>query len=565
MKAQTFMLRIEPLFEGEVVKSQSFLLRLLGLLVTGYWLLVSPSAQAQEAVELKKNQTGLYRDVFDQNIYYEGTSYLRLERLYARLFFKKTRSKNANVFDEVPDSSFFTNRHARNRLSAEALERGYQETEGPDLSGDLTIINGKFEGLSPGFFVKDAKGDEYLLKFDPADYLELTTSAEAITSRFYYALGYNVPQYTITHFEPGKLVAAPDAKIRDDSGFKKKLTKEKLEEYLMFLAMDEQGKYRASASKILGGENKGNFSLIGRRKQDPEDLIPHEERRELRALRVFAAWLNNNDVRDSNTLDRVVTENGKKVLKHYLIDFNSSLGAASHGPKPPMFGHEYMFDNGEIFKAFATLGLWEKPWQKRWREAGERVSDAQAIGYFDNRHFDPGKFKTQLPYYAFKDVTRADGFWAAKIIMNFSDEDIRTIVKAGQYSRLEDADLIAKTLIERRDLVGRYWFEKANPLDEFNLENQRLNFKDLAVVYGFQPATNTTYSIDIIGKKGKKGERITSLKVQEPSLSIDPSWLSQYEGLDLLIRVVRGAASEPSPYVLVEINPQGVKGIFHED
>ena len=539
--------------------------RLFSLLVIGYWLLGDPSAQAQEATHFKKQETGLYRDVFDQTIYYEGTSYLRLERLYRKLFFKKARSKNLNIFDEVPDSSFFINRHHRKRLSADELEKGYRETEGPDLSGDLTVVNGKFEGLSPGFFIKDAKGDKYLLKFDPSDYPELTTSAEIIASRFYHAMGYNVPQYTITAFESGKLVAAPDAVIRDDSGFKKKLTKEKLEEYLMFLAQDDQGRYRASASKLLGGENKGSFSFLGRRKQDPEDLIPHVGRREIRALQVFAAWLNNNDVRESNTLDTVVTQDGKQVLKHHLIDFNSSLGAASKGVKPPMFGHEYFFDSGEVFKALVTLGLWEKPWQKRWREAGERVSESPAIGYFDNRYFDPGKFKTQLPYYAFKDVTRADGFWAAKIIMNFSDEDIRTLVKTGQYTRPEDADLIAKTLIERRDILGRYWFEKSNPLDEFDIANQRLTFKDLAVVYGFYPAEGTTYAIDVIGKKGKRGEKITSLKVQEPAISLDPAWLSQQDGVDLLIRVIRGDTSKPSPYVLVETNSQGIKGIVHED
>ncbi|HXV27472.1 MAG TPA: hypothetical protein VD913_00760, partial [bacterium] len=529
------------------------------------FLFLAPSLGGAEAVEFKKNETGLYRDVFDQNIYYEGTSYLRLDRLYNRLFFKKTRSKNLNVFDEVPDSGFFTNRHARKRLSAGELEHGYRENGGPDLSGDLTITSGKFEGLSPGFFVKDAKGDRYLIKFDPADYLELTTSAEIIASRFYHALGYNVPQYTIVHFEPGKLVPEPGAQIRDDNGFKKDLTKEKLEEHMMFLSMDAQGRYRASASKILEGDNKGNFSFLGRRKQDPQDLIPHVDRREIRALRVFSAWLNNNDVRESNTLDIVTPEGGKTALTHYLFDFNSSLGAAPDGPKPPMFGYEYMYDNGEVFKSFITLGLLEKPWQKRWREAGETVSGPAAIGYFDNRDFDPGKFKTQLPYYAFKDVTRADGFWAAKIIMNFSDEDIHAMVKAGELSRPEDANYIAKTLIERRDMIGRFWFEKANPLDDFDVVNQRLVFKDLAVVYGFYPAAGSTYSVDVIGKQGGKGKKITTLNIQEAAIALDPSWLAQYEGLDLLIRVQRGLSPEISPYVLVKVNSQGVQGVFHED
>ena len=38
------------------------------------------------ASEYSKREAVLYRDVFDQNFYYEGTQYLRLERLYRDLF-----------------------------------------------------------------------------------------------------------------------------------------------------------------------------------------------------------------------------------------------------------------------------------------------------------------------------------------------------------------------------------------------------------------------------------------------------------------------------------------------
>jgi len=523
------------------------------------------SVWAQETANYRKAETGLYRDVFDQNIYYEGTNVLHLDRLYRLVFKRKIASANVNVFDEVPASTFFTNRHARQRLSARQLAQGYRETEGPDLSGDLVITRGKFEGLHPGFFVRDAQGDEYLVKFDSVDNFEAATAAEIITGRFYYALGYNVPQYSIAVFDPAKLVPGPDATIVDDSGFEKKLTRESLEEYLLFVPLDAKGRYRASASKVLQGEIKGSFSFQGRRKNDPDDPVPHKDRREIRALRVFSSWVNNYDVRESNTLDVLVTEDGREILKHYLIDFNASLGAGAEGAKPPMFAHEHMLDYGEAFKAFFSLGWWEKPWQKRWRESGQQVTQSPAVGYFDNRYFDPGKYKTQLPNFAFKDLTRADAFWAAKIIMTFSDEDVRAMVRSGELSDPEDAEEIAAILIERRDIIGRYWFDRASPLDAFDVEGNRLVFKDLAVANGFYPDTGNTYHVDVVGKRGKRGTKVASFDVSSPAVDLEPSWLSDHDGLDIWIRTARSGSEKVSPFVLVQLDRQGITGIRHQD
>ena len=113
-------------------------------------IVLSQTVLASKATTFKKQETGLYKDVFDQNFYYEGTNLLHLDRLYRELFRKKTRSANVNVYDEVPDSTFFTNRHEKQRLTTQALREGNKETEGPDLSGDLVIINGKFEGAYNG-------------------------------------------------------------------------------------------------------------------------------------------------------------------------------------------------------------------------------------------------------------------------------------------------------------------------------------------------------------------------------------------------------------------------------
>ena len=39
------------------------------------------------------------------------------------------------------------------------------------------------------------------------------------------------------------------------------------------------------------------LQYFGTRPEDPNDLHPHEHRRELRGLRVFSAWLNHDDSR----------------------------------------------------------------------------------------------------------------------------------------------------------------------------------------------------------------------------------------------------------------------------
>jgi len=87
---------------------------------------------------------------------------------------------NTNALDEVPDSTWFTNRHARRRLSAEALAQGPNTGHPPSATGPLVVLSGKSLGMTPGFVMRDAKGDRYVVKFDPPDYPDLATGAELV-------------------------------------------------------------------------------------------------------------------------------------------------------------------------------------------------------------------------------------------------------------------------------------------------------------------------------------------------------------------------------------------------
>jgi len=91
-------------------------------------------------------------------------------------------------------------------------------------------------------------------------------------------------------------------------------------------------------------------------------------------------------------------------------------------------------------------------------------------------------------------------------------------VKSGEYSDPGAAETIAKTLIERRDIIARYWLTHANPLDGFSFSKGTLTFKDLAVERGFATQEGTVYHVEVTGPEGKNSK----LELEEPVLNLEP-------------------------------------------
>ena len=57
-----------------------------------------------------------------------------------------------------------------------------------------------------------------------------------------------------------------------------------------------------------------------------------------------------------------------------------------------------------------------------------------SIGNFESRYFEPEEWKPEYPNPAFLNMTDQDAYWAAKIVMGFTDKEIRAIVRTGQLS-----------------------------------------------------------------------------------------------------------------------------------
>src|SRR6185369_1328134 len=90
------------------------------------------------------------------------------------------------------------------------------------------------------------------------------------------------------------------------------------------------GKLRVSASRFIEGEPTGTWRTEGTREDDPNDVIPHEDRRELRGERFLAAWTNHWDSRGPNSFDAFTrAPGGGGYVVHYFLDFSDSLGSTA--------------------------------------------------------------------------------------------------------------------------------------------------------------------------------------------------------------------------------------------
>ncbi len=398
-------------------------------------------------------------------------------------YFRDNEAVNVNALGEVPNSSWFTNRHATKRMSREELLRGPLMGPGPDMDAPWTITRMKTQGATPGFNIRDSRGDTYVIKFDHPDRQEMAAAVEIIGMLFFYAIGLNVPENYLADFHPDDLRIEEGAQIADELGKKRPLTRADLDEILAAIPRRDDGTIHVVASKFLDGKPMGPYSYLGRRKDDPNDIYRHEDRRELRGLKTFAAWINHVDIKGPNSLDMFVTEGDRSYVRHYLIDFGTILGASSQRSHEPSEGHEYAFDYGQIGKSIVTLGLLGKPWD-------DAVSmDDPRVGFFEAETFRPEKWKETYRNPAFLETTTLDAYWGAKLVMAFTPDEIRDLVAAGGYSTPAVAEYLADVLIARREKVGLYWYTKVAPLDKFSVEpNGDVRFEDLGVTSGLWDA-----------------------------------------------------------------------------
>lgn len=415
----------------------------------------------------------------------------------------RVRALDVNALDEVPCSTWFCPRNHRRAMTPEALAAGPEGMAPPRLP--LRITRGKDTGASAGFQAKDADGRRYLIKFDPLRHTGMATGAEVIGTRLFHGAGYNVPGSFIVDLGPDDLIVDPSATFSLYGVQKRPMGEAHVRTQLAKVGRTPEGKLRAAAVSWLGGDILGAFDMIGVRADDPNDRIAHQHRRSLRASFVMYAWLGVLDASAINTLDSYVNDDGRRFVRHYIIDFGAGLGSASAREKGPHEGQSHIIEVGRTLASFFSLGLYRRPFQDQ-REAWlQHASDSPSVGWFPDQPFDPRGFRPSRKIPAHQRLTRSDAYWGAKVVTAFSDAQLAAVVGVAGLPA-DGAVQVERALRERRDAIGRTYLRDVTAVESVRLSESgaEVCFLDLAIARGYAAAPEVSYGVEIATLAGDR-------------------------------------------------------------
>jgi len=430
------------------------------------------------------------------------------------------RAQNVNTIDEVPDSSWFTNRAGTIQITPADVAKGPDTTNGPS-DGEWTIIAGKNDGVTPGFTIEDSAGRKWFIKPDPPGYPAMSTGTEVAVTKLFWALGYYEPETHIATLKVDNLRIGEKATVKAPSGKRRKMKMSDVKNMLRRAEKNPDGTYRVIASLALQGKPLGGFRFYGTRPDDPNDIIPHEHHRELRGYFVFAAWLNHVDCKAINSLDTLITDNGKSFVRHNLLDFSSALGSGSIYAHDYWEGYEQIVEEkSHIGKDAISFGFLIEPY----RTAPFFLS--RAIGRLPSNYqsWNPDTWLPRATNAAFVRARADDKFWAARKVMAIDNDMIRAAVQSGQFNDPKSEEFLVTALAERRDAIGRNYLTAINPVVEPVLDDAgALTFGNAAVDAGFAKAPQNYqaiwYSFDnATGQSVKIGETSAGgARIQAPA------------------------------------------------
>ncbi len=436
---------------------------------------------------------------------------------------------DVNALDEVPTSSWFD-------ANRPPLLDGYASKGLPVAPFEAAPPDPKREDKR---VVIDAAGQRWEVVLDDADRPGLRTGAGAIASRLMYALGYHAADAHIVSLQSHPRALA----VRWPSA-------------------------RAPYSKSETFE-LGPTVSTGTRLDDPNDVVPHEDRRSLRALGTIAAWIGLDQIRSDTLRDVYVGPPGEGFVQHQVVSLDDALGAGAL--RSALNGDEDGAPPGNAWLALGSLGFAPKE--------GADPSDTPfpSVGIF-SRHVDLAEYRLSVPFPPAKDALLADLYWAAKRVARVPDGTIADAVAGGEVESAAARDYLKRALEARRTDIARLVMSFVTPLELARTtpvsakrapgESFELRLDDRAILRSFAKASESRYEIEL---QDADGEALVAPFESRPSgstlsLKLSPELLDRNGYLIVRIRAVRGEVRAPRS---VELHLRGnaetaqVRGVRH--
>ena len=497
-------------------------------------------------------------DIADASLYSPMTRGLGIELAKA--------SANVNALDEVPNSSWFENRVS---LTEDAVFRGACSGVASLAATSERALYIEDAGLAtnrPIFRLQEPA--EVILKGDVGPTNEHATAAAVIASRLFWAAGYNVPCEEIVYLKKESLTLKSGL-LYPDKGMSQMvpLSSGRFDEVLAGVP-SRDGLLRFHWSNPVPGYLIGPWRFEGVRRDDPNDVVPHENRREVRASRILAAWLDHYEVRSKATIAsfiRTMPESPIEVgapscaegpravagcpgiVRHYFLDFSSAFGAPSESDAAQRrIGHTYGFDLEHVGADFATLGLLSRPWHQT-----KPSPFPEVFGYYGADLFDPVEWRPNYPNPAYSFMQDGDAAWMARVLSRLTPALVQAAVRAGRLSNPAQEAYLTSQLLRRRAAILRRYFAMLSPLANVATSGRRVCADDLARKTGAFAATGYSahlYSQGDARDAGSLLPKVDGLRVCVDVPSSDTreldgardSDLRRYRIIDLTSTIARG-------------------------
>ena len=410
---------------------------------------------------------------FESPIIWDGVDNMLFRPLSEAFAFEKgSEAVNANSLDEVPESSWFSNRpFDEQETDLSACEPAQLLDPQSAADGTWVIDKGKGDGSTAGFRLTIPGKGKYMFKGEPPDQPERPSAASIVGAAVYHLAGYNTSCEQIVYFKPSLLKLLPGLKTGENFGDDKVFDRAALDKILKE-APKRNGLVRMQASAWLPGSLIGPFRYEGTRGDDPSDVVAHEARRELRGGRLLAAWLDHFDARQQNTMDSWISVQGKDSdtspghVVHYYLDTSDCLGSEwDWNEISRRLGYSYIVDWGDIGADFVTLGIPTRPWDRVRHVPGREI-----FGYFDVKNFEPDKWKNEYPNPAFSRMTERDGAWMARILAHFTPQRVEALARMADFTDPGATAYLASVLEGRLERILERYLTRLSPIGDLHVE-----------------------------------------------------------------------------------------------